>query len=384
MRLFFVNMHRHWGGQSTALHFLAEELAKRGHDIVVAGVKDSELMLRAAKAGLKTFDALELRRGFRPMSFRRDQKNLKKFWREFKPQLILTNGSQDTWACGIARWTGFRSAKLVRWRHNSFEVANHVFNRWLYRTLIDHVVVSSAAITPILTKDGLVAAERVTVFPPTSKLDPFIAASRLPRDQTLRAELKVALQGTLTLSVGRLAVEKGHDTLIRAWRRVVDLLPDAKLAIAGLGEQPPLKKIIDELNLQEHVHLLGFRNDVPMLYNASDLAVLTPVAGESFGIALLEAYATGRACVATDVGGVGDLVIDGETGYLVKPRDEVAIAAALVRCLKSAELRERFARAGHERVLANFTAGETGRRCRSTLHKARWIDLTCIAGVPPA
>src|ERR1700709_1783120 len=98
MRLFFVNMHRHWGGQSTALLFLAEELAKRGHEIVVAGVKDSELMTRAAKAGLRTFDALELRRGFRPLSFWRDQRSLKKIWSAFKPQVILTNGSQDTWA----------------------------------------------------------------------------------------------------------------------------------------------------------------------------------------------------------------------------------------------------------------------------------------------
>ncbi len=95
--------------------------------------------------------------------------------------------------------------------------------------------------------------------------------------------MNVGPEGTLTLSVGRLAVEKGHDTLIRAWRHVVDELPDAKLAIAGLGEQPPLKKIIEEFSLQQHIHLLGFRDDVPMLYNEADLAVLTPVAGESFG-----------------------------------------------------------------------------------------------------
>ncbi len=360
MRLFFVNMHRHWGGQSTALLFLANELAARGHDVVVAGVANSELMIRASKAGLKTFDALELRRGFRPLSFWRDQRRLKKFWRAFKPQLILTNGSQDTWACGIARWTSFREAKLVRWRHNSFEVSTHVFNRWLYRTLLDHVVVSSAAIAPILTKTGLVPPERVTVFPPTTNLAPFIRAAELPRGTQLRTELSVAPGGTLTVSVGRLAVEKGHDTLIRAWRRVANELPDAKLAIAGLGEKPPLTKIIGELALQKHVHLLGFRDDVPMLYNQADLAVLAPVAGESFGIALLEAYASGRACVATDVGGVSDLVLDGETGFLVKPRDEAGIAAALVACLKDAELRERFARAGRERVLANFTPEKLG------------------------
>ncbi|HLX60110.1 MAG TPA: glycosyltransferase family 4 protein [Planctomycetota bacterium] len=360
MRLFFVNMHRHWGGQSTALLFSASELAKRGHEVVVAGVKDSELMLRAAKAGLRTFDELELRRGFRLFSFLRDQRRLKKFWRSFKPEIILTNGSQDTWACGLARWSGFRAAKVVRWRHNSFAVSNHFFNRWLYRTLIDHVVVSSAAIAPILIENGLVAKERVTVFPPTTNLEPFLRTSDQPRGDALRRELALAPDGTLTISVGRLAPEKGYDTLIRAWRRVVDELPGAKLAIAGLGEQPPLKTIIDELSLREHVQLLGFRDDVPQLYNEADLAVLAPVAGESFGIALLEAYAAGRACVATDVGGVGDLVIDNVTGFLVKPRDEAGIAAAVVRCLKDAGLRERFACEGKARVLGNFTPEKLG------------------------
>ena len=203
----------------------------------------------------------------------------------------------------------------------------------------------------------------MTVFPPTSKLDPFLAAAGQPRGDTLRKEVNVAGAaegGSLTLSVGRLVAENGHDTLIRAWRRVADELPHAKLAIAGLGEQPPLAKIIAELALQNHVYLLGFRNDVPALYNEADLAVLAPVAGESFGIALLEAYAAGRACVATDVGGVGDLVIDGKTGFLVKPRDEAGIAAALVRCLKDAALRDRFAQAGRARVLDHFTPEKLG------------------------
>ena len=360
MRLFFVNMHRHWGGQSTALMFLASELKKRGHTLLVAGVRDSELMLRAKKSGMDTFDELELRRGFRLLSFWRDQRRLLQCWRKFKPDMILTNGSQDTWACGLARWYGYPAAKLVRWRHNSFDVSTHLFNRWLYRTLIDHVVVSSAAIAPLLTHNGLVPLQRITVFPPTTELANFIRAGDLPRDNSLRDALQVSPGGTLTLSVGRLVAEKGHDTLIRAWRKVADALPGAKLAIAGLGEQAPLKKIIDELKLQDRVFLLGFRDDVPMLYNAADLAVLAPVAGESFGIALLEAYAAGIACVATDVGGVRDLVVNGETGFLVQPRDETAIASAVIQCLQDPALRTRFAQAGRARVLANFTPEKLG------------------------
>ena len=116
-----------------------------------------------------------------------------------------------------------------------------------------------------------------------------------------------------------------------------------------------------------------------MLYNEADLAVLAPVAGESFGIALLEAYAAGRACVATDVGGVSDLVLDGKTGFLVKPRDEAAIAAAVVRCLKDPDLRAEFAKAGRARVLEHFTPEKLG-----DVAEELFARLICGAGFQPA
>lgn len=358
MRLFFVNMHRLWGGQSTVVVLLAGELARRGHDVIVAGLADSELIKRAAAAGLKTYGELELKRGLRPASFLRDQRRLRRLWKEFKPDGILTNGSQDTWACALARRRFCKHAFLVRWRHNSFKIAPHRFNRWLYRKLIDHVVVSSSEIAPILTDTGLVQPERITVFPPTTQLERFLHAQPTA---DLRKELNVAPDGFLVLSVGRLAPEKGHDTLVRAWKRVAAELPQAKLAIAGLGGQyEPLRALVAELNLGEHVHLIKFRDDIPALYAEADLAVLAPVAGESFGIALLEAYAAGRACVATDIGGVKDLVVNGQTGFLVKAGDSDAIAAAVLAALRDRALRERMAQAGKTRVLAQFTPEKLG------------------------
>lgn len=358
MRLFFVNMHKLWGGQSTVVVLLAGELARRGHEVIVAGLSDSELIKRAAAAGLKTYGDLELRRGLRPASFLRDQRRLRKLWRDFKPDGILTNGSQDTWACALARRRFCKNAFLVRWRHNSFKIAPHRFNRWLYRKLIDHVVVSSSEITPILTDAGLVGPERITVFPPTTKLERFLNAKPTAG---LRKELGVAPDGLLALSVGRLAPEKGHDTLVRAWRTVANELPKAKLAIAGLGGQyEPLRALVTELKLGEYVHLIKFRDDIPALYAEADLAVLAPVAGESFGIALLEAYAAGRACVATDVGGVKDLVVNGETGYLVKAGDSAAIAHAVLAALRDPASRARMAQTGKARVLAQFTPEHLG------------------------
>jgi glycosyltransferase involved in cell wall biosynthesis len=353
VRLFFVNMHRLWGGQSAVVVLLAAELARRGHELLVGGVAGSELIKRAAAASLRTFDQLELRRGFRPVSFFRDQGRLKKLWADFRPDGILTNGAQDTWTCALARWRFGTPAFLVRWRHNSFAVRPHRFNRWLYGKLIDHVVVSSSEIAPLLTDHGLLPRERLTVFPPSTPLEQFLHAE--PK-RGLREELKVLPDGLLALCVGRLAPEKGHAGLLHAWRKVVSVRPDAHLALVGHGSQEDaIRALREELRLTDNVHLLGFRDDVPALFAASDLAVLAPIAGESFGIALLEAYATGRPCVATDVGGVKDLVVDGETGLLVPPGDDEALAAAILKLLSDAGLRARLGAAGRARVLERFT-----------------------------
>lgn len=360
MRFFFINMHRLWGGQSAVVVLLAQELTKRGHKVLVAGVEGSELTKRAHASGLPIDYTLKLERGFRPRSFFRDLWRLRRLWAEFRPHVILTNGAQDTWACALARWLFRQPAALVRWRHNSFPVKTHLFNRWLYGRMIDHVVVSSSEIAPLLVDTRLLSPDRVTVFPPSTPLEDCLNAE--PRER-LKKDLGVSENGTLTLCVGRLAPEKGHAVLFRAWRKVVAVLPEARLAVVGHGsQQSVLEALRAELGLDQHVHFLGFRNDVPRLYASADLAVLSPIAGESFGIALLEAYATGRCCVATDVGGVKDLVVEGKTGVLVPPNDEEALARALIAMLQDPDARSRMGAAGRARVLEKFTPGSLADR----------------------
>ena len=353
MKLFFADMHRGWGGQPHAVVLLASELTKRGHDVILGGVKGAEMLQRAAAQGVRTWDGLKLERGLRLGSFLSDQRRLAELWKEFRPEGLLTNGAQDTWTCAAAFWRLRPSAFFVRWRHNSFPVPPHFFNRYLYRRIIDHVVVSSMQIAPLLTGTGLLPAERVSLFPCSTHLEQFLNAQPT---LGLRKELGVAEDGFLAAAVGRLAPEKGHEVLLRAWTYVVKAEPQMKLAIAGAGgEEPRLRELAAALGLNQHVHFLGFRRDVPQLYAEADLAVLAPVAGESFGIALLEAYAAGRPCVATDVGGVRDLVIDGRTGLLVRPRDPELLAAAILRMFAAPEERAKMAQAGKAHVLANFT-----------------------------
>jgi glycosyltransferase involved in cell wall biosynthesis len=176
--------------------------------------------------------------------------------------------------------------------------------------------------------------------------------------------------------VARLEPEKGHQTLLEAWPRVHENVPQAKLLIIGEGSQrATLEALAEDLDLLgercsgdrcvgtrrarpgAQVLFTGLRDDVPAVTAALDVAVL-PSYREAQGLALLEAMALRRPVVATNVGGVPEMVEDGVTGLLVPPRDPVALGAAIARVLTDHPLADMLARAGHDFVHANFSLDE--------------------------
>jgi len=133
---------------------------------------------------------------------------------------------------------------------------------------------------------------------------------------------------------------KGHDTLLRAWPGVLAAEPAARLVFAGSGsEEASLRALAATLGLGDAVVFAGFREDMPRLLRAADLVVL-PTETEALPTALIEAAASGRAAVASNVGGVPEVLVDGVTGILVEPRDVEGLSAA-IQGLLSDEVRLR-------------------------------------------
>jgi glycosyltransferase involved in cell wall biosynthesis len=144
--------------------------------------------------------------------------------------------------------------------------------------------------------------------------------------------------------VGRIDREKSMDVLLRAFRQVVEAVPDALLVIAGDGrDRSRLETLAGELGLADRVRWLGRldRADLPALYRVFDVFA-TASETETQGIVLMEAMATGLPVVGVKAGAVEDIVKDGRNGYTVAPRDPAAAAAAIVRILQDPALAERF------------------------------------------
>jgi glycosyltransferase involved in cell wall biosynthesis len=177
-------------------------------------------------------------------------------------------------------------------------------------------------------------------------------------------EREAARRG-LALPAGRFVVsivaalrpEKNHGMLLEAAARIARTRGDFMFLIVGEGtEEEGLRRRVEELSLEGSVRFLGRREDVTVILAASDAAVLCshPVV-ETFPLAVLEAMACGVSVVATDVGAVREMLVDGEEGFIVPPGDAEALAGSLLTLAARPDERERVGRSARQRVVRDFT-----------------------------
>jgi glycosyltransferase involved in cell wall biosynthesis len=194
---------------------------------------------------------------------------------------------------------------------------------WLARSVLRGARLVIAASTALADSARSLGAREVQVIP--SGVD-------------LPAEIGTEAEPPHVLYAGRLSAEKGVLELVAA-------ADGLQLVVAGDG--PLRKRVPGALGFVPHDELLR-------LYDRAAV-VACPSRREGFGVSCLEAMAHGRPVVATNVGGLRDLVVDGETGLLVSPRDPAALRAGLQRLLGDEELRRRLGAAGRERARERFS-----------------------------
>ena len=154
-------------------------------------------------------------------------------------------------------------------------------------------------------------------------------------------------------NVGRLHEQKGHKFLLQAFARVTNR---ARLAIVGDGElRNELVILADELKIRDRVSFLGARSDIHEFLTAIDVFVM-PSLWEGQPIALLEALASGKPCIASDVDGIPEIITDGVNGYLVEPRDIDKLASMMNATIEDPDLLERFSNSGVSAISPKFLA----------------------------
>jgi glycosyltransferase involved in cell wall biosynthesis len=156
--------------------------------------------------------------------------------------------------------------------------------------------------------------------------------------------------------VGRLATEKGVDIFLRAAARVLVKLPSTKFVVVGDGpDSEQLELLIDELRIRENVSLLGRRDDMPSVYASLDIMV-SASRREGLPIAILEGMASRLPIIATAVGAVPTIVLNGRTGVLVPAEDVETLASEIVKLLDNPAQQQELGTAARKLVEDEFSA----------------------------
>jgi glycosyltransferase involved in cell wall biosynthesis len=333
------------GGQNQVLQ-LVTGLESLGHPTWLLAHDRGELKRRASE-GLRFL-------GFSP----RSEFDVQAAWqlgrvlRDVKPDVVHAHDPMGVALAAMAlqmqNGAGLKPY-VVAARRVDFHLKRHAFSKWKYR----HVrvfVAASRTIAQILEADGI-GRDRIVVVHDGVNL------GLIDKQEPVDAHAAVWLPhgSPLVGNVAALVAHKGQKHLVAAAALVVRDVPDARFLIVGEGElREPLEKQIKGLALEKHVFLTGFRADALGLMKSLDLFVMSSVT-EGLGSAALEAMACSRAVVATRAGGLPEAVADGETGLLVAPHDEPALAEAIVALLRDPERRRAMGAAGRARVVREFS-----------------------------
>lgn len=353
-----IHLSKMTGAAGSESHLLAllPGLRQRGLDVRLWMLTEPDNPLqdyvdRAAALGIPV-ERLVIRRDLDPALVR----SLIRRFRDVRPDVVHTHLLHaDLHATLAARRVGVPYVISSRHNDDKFRRALPVrlLNRWLWRQTNAGIAISEAIRQFSITVEG-VSPERIhTVH---YGLDP--SSIRVPPEAraVFRSSLDLSPEVLLVGSVCRLIEQKGLIYGLRGFAGIAGRIPQAHYIMVGDGPlRAALEAEVHTLGLGDRVHFLGWRDDARAMMAGLDV-LLAPSLWEGFGLVFLEAMALSVPVISTRVSAIPEVVVDGETGWLVPARDEQAIAAALGEALDQPSVRQARGAAGRRRLETQFSA----------------------------
>jgi glycosyltransferase involved in cell wall biosynthesis len=353
------NTYKWGGGPDKTILLSAEQHDRTLVDVVVAyirDIRDTEFCItdKARARGL-TFYEIEERGRFDLRVLRALREII------LRHNINLIHGhdyKSDLFAYLVCRQLGYRRPTAISTMHGWAlgGPRGHLYwqlDRWLMRRF-DRVIAVSHATMQEMVAAG-VPPHLITVI--YNGIDTDVWTPHQVRT-ALREELGLDPACPLVGYVGRITPEKDLDAWLHAASIVGQHSLEVHFVLVGDGRDGTLlghlQKQVRKLGLAERVHFLGYRAQLLPIYTSFDLFMLSS-RREGICNSLLEAMAVGLPVVTTDAGGTSELVLDGQTGYIVPQRDVNGLARATIKLINDASLRQRMGRAGRERVEAEFS-----------------------------
>ena len=339
LKILHIDPERNWGGGEAQVLGLLCYLVERGHRNGLLTHPGGRLFQRSQRLEVETM----------PLVIRNDVDlrpvpKLRRLIRRRDYDIVHLHTKR---AHALSLWLSHSAPRprYVVTRRMDYPESKGWYTRCLYNRKVDGVIAVSRKIAELLADAG-VEPERIRVIHDGTDPKPFEGAARAREPQDERIVVGVAAV---------LEERKGHRFLLEAARRLKARGCRVIYRMAGEGSlRAALEQTAVRLGLQEDVEFLGFVSDMPGFLSSVDVVVL-PSLFEGLGVSVLEAMAAGKAVIASRVGGLPELVVDGTTGFLVKPGDIEGLANAIAKLAGDRMRIREMGQKGKERLNQNFT-----------------------------
>ncbi|MBI5022032.1 MAG: glycosyltransferase family 4 protein [Ignavibacteriales bacterium] len=341
-----------WGGAEIAAVKLAHSFKDRGHDIYFAAHPRGRIFAELQTLGIYPIP-VRLLRNFDPYS----SLKLRLIINKHAIDLLHVHMSRDLVHAYLATSMMNNRPRIILQKQVSSKVSKKdLFHRLIY-SHVDKIFVLSNFLRENILNTCPVYENIVTVIPGGINTTLY----RLDRDdaKNLRAEFGIPANALVIGSVGRIDRAKGFTELVNALACLPDSFKETRLVIVGeatFGEENynnELHELVNFLGLKERIIFAGYRSDIHNLFSVFDIFAL-PSYEEAFGYVYIEAMAAGLPVIAADAGGASDIITDGETGFLVTPKNVDSLKDGLIKLLSDHQLRQRFGVNGKKKVYDKF------------------------------
>ncbi|WNO09041.1 glycosyltransferase family 4 protein [Teredinibacter sp. KSP-S5-2] len=336
------------GGRTKRVSDLAEGLVERGHQVSLMSFTDVPDWTKNKFPILKSTKVIS-----RSGPFWQTRNAIKHLLQENDIQLIHAHCEASFVHCGMAR-LGTPIPIVGTYHRSNLDYFKPNLKLKLIAKLLSHCVAISNDRLQLMHKNLGIPSDKITLIHGGIKLNG--KPHCLTRSEA-RKSLNLNEEDNILVSMGHLGKIKGHDYSIRALSLLIEKYPNTHLYIGGDGPQRDIERLtqlIESLGMQSYVTLLGEVKS-PLDWIAASNAFLQPSIEEGFGLVFVEAGACRVPTVATKVGGIKDIIISGETGLLVPPADEQAIAEALSNLLSDKNIAEQMGANAYRRITEHFT-----------------------------
>jgi len=347
-----VCFSRSLGGLELSTIRIAQAMEKKGVSTVVIVPNSSPLEQRANDANLHVITITpHLEYGDVSAALR-----LARVLRDQQIELVLLMRSKDIHLAAIASMIT-PLVKLVFYQQmNSRYNKRDLIHSWIYSKLSLWISLTQSMKEDVLSYTRM-PREKVKVVPLGTDLQRF-DPSHYNKNEA-RKSFGLPHNGYTIGVLGRLDKLKGQHILLQAIPEVVKQHPNVMFLIAGdetageHGYKEYLMRLCRTLDIERYVKYIPFTDDVPRLMAALDIFVL-PSFSETFGLVVVEAMAMERSIIATNAGGLPEIITNGKTGLLIKPRDVTAVAWAIHRVLSDSALRSSLGHLAREEALKRY------------------------------